>query len=293
MNTKSFLTLLGLLIATTTLSAQTSVWKITKDRRSVYIGGSCPVLRTGDYPLPKEFDLAFAASPQIFFETDVFRLQSTETQQDITNRAQSTDGSTLDKILSPESWKSIQDICGMVGIPEDNMNKVRAWRCRTMLTTLEMQRQGVAQKSMDTYFFQRTLGTEKIAAGLDTLEQHIAYLTNQGAGRERELIDYTFQDISSLPAKHEAVIKAWKEGDLAKIDELMLKTLRQEHPALFQNLIAQRSTSWLPKIEALFQTPKSKFVLLGVGHLAGPEGVIAQLRQRGYTIEQVKSSSKG
>jgi uncharacterized protein YbaP (TraB family) len=151
-----------------------------------------------------------------------------------------------------------------------------------------MQKQGVTQKTMDTYFFQRTLGTEKVVAGLDTLDQHIEYLTNQGAGRESELIDYSLQEIADLPGKHEAVIKAWREGDLAKIDELMLKNLRQDHPVLFRNLITQRSANWLPKIEALFQTSKSKFVLVGIAHLAGPEGVLAQLRQRGYTVEQVK-----
>jgi uncharacterized protein YbaP (TraB family) len=290
MNTKSFLSLLGLLLISTTLSAQTSVWKVTKDRRSVYLGGTCPVLRAGDYPLPKEFDQAFTASPQIYFETDIYRLLSTEIQQDITNRAQSPAGNTLDKIISPESWRSIQDLCGMVGIPEDNMNKVRAWRCRAMLTSLEMQKQGVIPKTMDAFFFQRTLGTEKIVNSLDTIEQYIAQLTSQGAGREKELIDYSLNEISGLAAKHEAMIKAWQEGDLTKLDELFLKNLRTDHPALYRDLITQLNTAWLPKIEVLFQTSKPKFVLIGVKHLAGPEGVIAQLRQRGYTIEQVKAS---
>ena len=293
MNTKSFLSFLGLLLISTTLSAQTSVWKVTKDRRSVYLGGTCSVLRAGDYPLPKEFDQAFTASPQIYFETDIFRLISTEIQQDITNRSQSTDGKTLDKILSPESWHSIQEICGMVGIPEDNMNKVKAWRCRAMLTSLEMQKQGVVQKTMDAYFFQRTLGTEKTVNSFDTIDQYITRLTSEGNGRESELIDFSLQEISGLAGNQDAMIKAWKEGDLAKLDELYLKKLRQEHPALYRELITQPNTNWLPKIEELFQTSKSKFVLMGVSHLAGPDGVLAQLRQHGYTIEQVKSASRG
>lgn len=292
MNTKSSLLLLGLLLTSISLSAQTSVWKVTKDRRSVYLGGTCAVLRAGDYPLPKEFDQAFTAAPQIYFETDIYRLLSTEIQQTIASRALKTDGNTLDKILSPQSWRSIQEFCGMAGIPEDNMSKVQAWRCRAMLTSVEMQKQGVLPKTMDAYFFQRTLGTQKIVESLDPIEQHIDYLTKLGAGRESELIDYSLQEISGLSAKHEAVIKAWKEGDLAKIDELLLKNLRQDHPALYREMITQRSTSWLPKIEALFKTSKPKFVLLGVSHLAGPEGILAQLRQRGYTVEQVKVGEK-
>ena len=292
MNTKTLFPIIGLLFAGATLSAQTSVWKITKDRRTVYLGGTCQVLRSQDYPLPKEFDLAFAAAPQICFETDLVRLQTPEIQQTITSRALSADGKTLDKTISPESWKGLQEYCGMAGIPEDNMSKVQSWRCRAMLTSVEMQKLGVTTKPMDTYFFQRTVGTQKIVTGLDSVEQHIDYLTNQGAGRESEMVEYSLKEISDLSRKQEAMIKAWKDGDLTKLDELMLKTLRQDHPALYREMITQRSNAWLPKIEELFQTSKTKFVLVGVDHLAGPEGLLAQLRQRGYNVEQLKSAEK-
>lgn len=258
----------------------------------MYLGGTCPLLRTTDYPLPKEFDQAFAAAPQIVFETELLRLQTPEIQQAMNSRALANESNTLDKIISPESWRSIQEFCGMAGIPEDNMSKTRAWRCRAMLTSVEMQKLGVPPKGMDTYFFQRTVGTQKIVTGLDTVEQHVDYLTRLGSGREKELIEYSLQEINGLSAKQESVIKAWKEGDLTKLDELLLKTIRQDHPALYREMTTQRSTSWLPKIEGLFQTPKAKFILVGIGHLVGAEGLLEQLRQRGYTVEQLKSSDK-
>ena len=177
----------------------------------------------------------------------------------------------------------------MAGIPEDNMNKAKAWRCRAMLTSVEMQKLSLASKGMDTYFFQRTVGTQKVVTVLDTAEQQVDYMTQIGTGRERELIEYSLQEISGLAAQQEAVINAWKTGDLGKLDELLLKKIRQEHPALYREMTTQRSNSWLPKIEALFQSPKSKFVLVGIGNLAGSEGLLAMLRQRGYAVEQLKS----
>lgn len=292
MNTKLIISLLGLLLASTTLSAQTSVWKITKDRRSIYLAGTCPLLRPTDYPVPKEFDQAFTAAPQVIFETDMVRLQSPEIQQTMANRSNFTDGKSIDQIIGPDSWRQIQEICGMAGIPEDNMSKAQGWRCRAMLKSIETQKLSIAPKTLDTYFFQRTLGTQKVVESLDTVEQHVDYQTKVGVGREKELIELSLQEISSLPATQEAVVNAWKVGDLTKLDEVLLKNLRQDHPALYRELFAQRSLSWLPKIEAMFQTSKPKFVLVGVGHLAGPEGLIAQLKQRGYTIEQVKSADK-
>lgn len=290
MKTKIWYALIGLLLTSATLSAQTSVWKITKEKRTVYLGGTCAVLRATDFPVPKEFDLAFAAAPLIFFETDLGRLQSSEIQQTIAQRALVTDGQTLDKALSAGSWRSVQEFCGMAGIPEESMSKVRAWRCRTMLTSVEMQKQGVSAKRMDSQFFLRTVGSQKTVTGLDTVEQHIEALTRPGKGRESELIDYTLKEISDLAQKQDDLIKAWKTGDIAKIDSLVLKDLRQDHPALYGELITQRSAAWVPKIEAFFQTSKTEFVLVDIGNLAGPDGLLAQLRQRGYGIEQLKST---
>jgi len=290
MKTKLIFSLIGLLLAGSTLSAQTSVWKVTKERRTVYLGGTCPMLRAADYPLPKEFDLAFAAAPQICFETDLARLQSPEVQQSIAVRSVSPDGATLNKTLNADSWKSVQEYCGMAGIPEDNLTKARAWSCRTMLRSVEMQKEGVMPKRMDTQFYLKTVGTPKVVIGLDTVEQHVDFLTRMGVGHESEMIEYTLQEISGMPEKQEAMINAWKTGDLTKLDELMLKSLRSDHPALYSEMITQRSSAWLPKIESLFQTSKAKFVLVDVGNLAGPEGLLAQLQKRGYTIEQFKST---
>ena len=289
MNTKLLFTLIGLLLAGTTLSAESSVWKATKNRRTVYLGGTCDLLRPSDYPLPKEFEQAFAASSQIVFETDLVRLQTPEVQQLLTSRAVIDDGNTLDRILSPESWKSVQEFCGMAGIPEDNMSKAKAWRCRAMLTSVEMQKLGVTTKGMDAYFFQKAFALTKVVAGLDSIEKHLDYLTHPGTGRESELIDYTLKEISGLSTKHEAVIKAWKTGDLSKLNELLLTDLRQDHPALLRELVTQRTNEWLPKIELFYQTPRDKFVLVGIDHLVGPDGLLAQMRQRGYTVEQFKA----
>jgi uncharacterized protein YbaP (TraB family) len=173
----------------------------------------------------------------------------------------------------------------MAGIPEESMAKVRAWRCRTMLNSVELQKEGVAAKGMDLYFFQKAYSATKSVVGLDSVEKYLDYLTSPGTGREGELIDYTLGDLAGLAAKNEALIKAWKTGDLPKINELLLKNLRQDHPALFRELVTQRTAEWLPKIEALFQTLRDKFVLVDIGYLAGPEGLIEQLRQRGYTVE--------
>ena len=46
----------------TTLYAESSVWKLTTGNGSFSLAGSCHLLRKSDYPLPGEFEAAYKLS---------------------------------------------------------------------------------------------------------------------------------------------------------------------------------------------------------------------------------------
>src|SRR5688500_10130535 len=100
--------LLGFLFAVTSVSAQTSVWKVTHGPHAFYLGGTCHVLRATDFPLPAEFDAAFAASSAVYFETDLARVQSPEMQGVIATHGLFDDGKNLEDVLTPSAWKIVQ-----------------------------------------------------------------------------------------------------------------------------------------------------------------------------------------
>jgi uncharacterized protein YbaP (TraB family) len=60
-----------------------------------------------------------------------------------------------------------------------------------------------------------------------------------------------------------------------------------EAPTLFDALITARNRAWIPKIEALIQGGDDALVVVGAGHLVGTQGVVAMLRAKGYTLEQM------
>ena len=44
--------------------------------------------------------------------------------------------------------------------------------------------------------------------------------------------------------------------------------------------------NWLPQLEKYLQTRETEYALVGAGHLLGEDGIIAQLRKRGYAVER-------
>jgi uncharacterized protein len=69
------------------------------------------------------------------------------------------------------------------------------------------------------------------------------------------------------------------------VERIVLKDLEQE-AQLYQRLLVERNKNWLPKLEALFARKGAAFVVVGAAHLVGPDGLVAMLKAKGYTVEQ-------
>ena len=62
---------------------------------------------------------------------------------------------------------------------------------------------------------------------------------------------------------------------------------KQDLEELQRTLLDDRNADWIPKLETLF-AQDHVFVAVGAGHLMGPHGVIALLKQRGYEIARIE-----
>ena len=58
------------------------------------------------------------------------------------------------------------------------------------------------------------------------------------------------------------------------------------------NLFDRRNDGMTQKIEQFLTTPKIYFVAVGAGHLTGERGILAQLRGKNYTIEQLEDRAQ-
>lgn len=285
---KSKILLLSLSLASTsTLPAQTSVWKATKGDRYLYLGGTCHILRPSDLPLPAEFEQAYAGSSKVVFETDLARAQSAEMQKIVAERGMFAGGDSLEKALGPEAWQAVQDYCAGRGIPPAQVNRMRPWFFLVLITVMEFQKRGVTQEGVDLRYFKKAKADGKSLGELETFESHVEFLTGMAGAQPARAVRQTLADLAELDERIGEILAGWRKGDLEGLDRTMLAEMRADYPDVYRALIVQRNENWLPIIEELAATPEVEFVLAGVGHMAGDDGLLASLRKRGYTIEQV------
>lgn len=269
------------------LPAQTSVWKVTKGSSVLYLGGTCHVLRPSDFPLPPEFDAAFAAAQEVWFETDIGAMSSPETQQQLLAQGMLPDGQDLKTVLKPATWAALQKYCADAGLPAEQFRRLRPWLLTVTIALMEMQKLGLALEGVDHFYHQKATAAAKPVRPLEPLDEHLAYLVNLGAGHEDEMVLNTVEDVAEMPALLKDILAAWRAGDVARIDQSMLADVRTKYPAIYAELFVRRNRAWLPVIEAMFKSPGVELVLVGAGHLAGRDGLLATLRQRGCRVEQL------
>jgi uncharacterized protein YbaP (TraB family) len=274
------------LLPSSLLLAESSVWKVSKGDQSLYIGGTCHVLRATDYPLPVEFERAYAASDTLVFEIDPATAQDPAFAMQLLAKASYTDGRSLKSVLSDEAYAALAAQGKKSGLPIEMLNSIKPGMVVMMLTMQELTKAGVSQEGVDMHYHARGLQDGKEMHSLETPEFQIDLITSMGEGMEDELVLYGLEDLSQMQALFAELIGAWREGDLARIEALFIADMK-DYPELYANMLADRNRRWIPQIQTLLNTPEVEFVLVGVAHAAGEDGILHLLEAQGYTVEQV------
>ena len=266
--------------------AETSLWKVQKNSFTVYIGGTIHVLRNSDYPLPKEFYKAYEDSDIVVFETDLEKFNSPEIQQLLMKKVIYTDGLSLKKVLSSETYDFLKNYCDEVGIPVFSLNHLKPSIIVLTLLVLELKKMGIDQKGVDLYFYQQATTDGKNKEALETVKEQIEFISSMGDGNENNFIVNSIKDLKKTSQIFSKIIDAWKKGNERQFYEAFIGPMKKDYPDLYRTLLVERNRDWLHKIGAYLKTPQKELVLIGVGHLGGEDGIIQGLKKRGYKIEK-------
>ncbi len=266
--------------------ADTSIWKITRDNHRLYLGGTVHVLSSSDYPLPAPYERAYQSSQRLVFETDMQKLQAPEFQQLMLQRLTYREGKTLAHVLSSQSYQKLLDYCDSRGIAITSIEVFKPGLVTVILLLNELQRLGMSGVGVDAFFHSKARQDGKALGQLETIEDQLEFLEHMGLGKEDELIEYSLSDIANLQELMKDLKRAWRVGDMAELQRVAIEPYIDEFSRTLDNLLGDRNNKWMPKIEAMLNTDEVEFILVGVLHLTGEQGLLAQLKSRGYRIEQ-------
>jgi uncharacterized protein YbaP (TraB family) len=283
----------GFLIFTVYLFSLTanaaSVWKVSHDDQHLYLAGTLHVLSPEDYPLPREYEVAYQDACTLIFETDINALTSPEFQQQSLGKLTYLNGQTLADDLSPDTLDLLSNHLQSRGVDMQTMMLFKPSLVSVTLSMIELNNLGLTSQGVDKFYFERGQLEQKSINWFETPEQQLEFIANMGEGDNDAMIRYSIDDLKTINTTMAQLKDDWLQGDMAALYEHSMRSFATDYPAIYQELLVNRNLNWLPALNAMMDTPDTEMVLVGTMHLAGEQGLIQLLRKAGYRVEKVKA----
>jgi uncharacterized protein YbaP (TraB family) len=265
------------------MPAHPALWTVHGPKGTAYLFGSMHLLPSNVDWHTKEIDAAMAKSDTLVFELAMDDKFQERMGQYVLTRGMLPEGQHLHDMLSPEARKVLDADVARLSLAPDAIDRMRPWLAELTIEVMGMTKQNRAASGPDIQISLNTGG--KPVIGLETIEQQMALLAPSDPKVELEAFEANLKT-SAAPADYETgpLLDAWMHGRVDRLAALTKKDLAK-YPDAQKALFDDRNAVWVTKITALLDQPKTYFITVGAGHLAGPHGVPNLLRAKGFRVE--------
>lgn len=276
---------LGLLLSATAVNAA-SVYKVSKDKDVVYIGGTFHILTEKDYPLPEQYQTAYKQSQELIFETDVAALDSPEFMQKSMGVILYQDGNTLKTGLNEATFARLSEYTASRQIDINQFMPLNPTGVMLTITIMEYQARGFVADGVDSFYFKKAGADKKKVSWFESPDEQLAIIDSFDNEDPNGLINYTLDEIDGIDKTINDLHQSWRVGDMDKLTTLGIDAFK-DYPEVYKVVLKDRNDKWMSKIKAMFGDDDTEFVLVGALHLPGKDGVLTQLEALGYSVEKL------
>lgn len=264
--------------------AASCVWRVTgPNGPTLYLGGSVHLLRSSDYPLPPQFNVAFDASSRLAFEVNPQQMLTFA--KEFGKAGEYPKGDSLKNHVDVRTYAYLRRIFALLHVPEEKFSRYHAWMIAVVLEQVGHSPTEY-ELGVERFIQRRALAHHKPMVGLESPREHAAVFSGLSDVQAEAYLLLHFIPNAANKTTRDEVLAAWRRGDADFLARATAAAYR-DFPALAEREVDARNRAWLPKIEGYLAGGQTYFVVAGAGHMGGPNGLLALLRGRGYRIEQL------
>jgi uncharacterized protein YbaP (TraB family) len=259
------------------------LWSVPSSMAIVYLLGSVHVASKDVYPLDPKIEAAFNRAETLVLEAPMDQASQRQAALKLATAGTYPADDSIDKHLDSEILDSLQRQLTRSSDSLDAVRSFRPWLVSVMLTLGEMQRQGYrADLGIDIHFAQMVKDRKRSLA-LEAVDEQVALFAGMTEDLQGQMLKETLTMLGELGEDMKRALLLWRTGDARRMDELLVAPLRKDYPDLYRRLFVERNRKMAAAIEGYLKATGEYFVVVGAGHLVGPEGILELLRGKGYT----------
>lgn len=268
-------------------AARPPVWVVRDADSEMVLFGSVHVLPPGLDWRPAALDRALAKADDVWFELPVDPVSEAQAAALAAQRGLLPAGQTLSGLLSPAGAARLQQVLKRYGLPAAMIERMQPWLAEVAIAGAAYRAAGADAGS----------GVEKILSGaappaarqraLETPADQIAVFADTPMADQLASLEGSLAEAEDDPDAYARLIRNWMNADLAAIEKDAIAPMRKEAPGLFDRVVTQRNAAWTRQLAARLAGSGHTVVVVGVGHLIGPDNLPDRLRRQGFRVEEI------
>jgi uncharacterized protein YbaP (TraB family) len=248
-----------------------------------YVYGTIHVEDPRVLDLPAAVSDAFGAADRLVMELE----PDAATLGEVGTAMTYPDGQSLERVLGNELYRRAAAALAERGIPEAIARNMRPW---AVLITLNMPKAQTGL-AMDIVLYLQAVQGHKRVHGLESAAEQVAVFADMPAAVQVRLLRDTLDALDQLEEVYQALVEAYLAEDLARMqalnDDAMAVSDAATQALVRERLINDRNRRMVERMLPWLREG-SAFVAVGALHLAGPEGILRLLSDRGYRVTRVR-----
>lgn len=265
--------------------ADPPMWIVRDADSELVLFGSVHLLPPGLAWRTPALDAALKGADDLWFELPVDDAAQQASAQMAQQRMYLPPGQTLDGQLSKAGRARLRRLAPRLGLSAAQLQPLRPWIVEVTLTVAVAQRAGATHGGGVEQAIAADPNLTAQRRAFETVEQQVAMFADAPPREQAASLEQTLKEIEDDPSSYERLAKAWAAGDLKALQAEALDPLRRESPALFKRLVADRNRAWIAQVVQRLHGSGHTVVVVGAGHLLGPQGLPQRLRAMGYRVE--------
>lgn len=237
------------------------------------------------------FSRAMAECAEVWGEVDCDSMNTPQVRTRVAQSMVAPPDSTLSSLLSPEAYamvdRSINSHFGSMGVSLKQFDKFKPVAITTVVQALwAVEDFGMLAQAIDSEVQDRARAAGKPVRSLESIDFQINILYNAPLSQQAADLLEMCRDAATAKADLHRVNEAYLAQDLATILEITTKATSTADRLAVERLIYDRNRRWAQMLPQVMRE-RPVLVCVGAGHLPGPDGLLALLRQAGFTVEPV------
>jgi len=259
------------------------LWRVERAGvTSSYLFGTMHSDDPGVVKLPKPVQRAFDQAQSVTLEV-VLDPQSLLT---MTSALLMTDGNKLESLIGRQLYERTVAVMSARGMPELLVANMKPWAAAVILMT-PPGNNGVV---LDHVLYRDAVAAGKKVHGLETVAEQMGLFDDLSRKDQIALLEDTLKNLDIIGQMLDELLVAYLDRDLKRLLELNEASMRDSDPQLAETfnrkVIVERNYRMAERMQSRLREGQ-QFIAVGALHLAGEQGLLKLLSERGYRLSRI------